>query len=130
MSPESDSIVVTNKTYSNVISYFTSAVPAMICNNTSNASGCYYNGICSDIVSKLSNLWFSFGGDGVKYVVPPQSYLTEDANALVCRVKIAKTTGNTIILGQPWFRTFYTGFDLNNNQVSFVLSVDSFGSTM
>lgn len=128
LSPESDSIIVTNKTYASVISYFSST--GFTCNNTANATGCYYNGICSDVVSKLSNIWFSFGGDGVKYVIPPQSYLLEDASALVCRVKVGRTTGNTITLGQPWFKTFYTGFDLVNNQISFVPGVDSFGSTM
>ena len=129
MSPETDTIAITSKTYTSVVSYFTSTGASLICNST-NVTGCYYNGICSDIISKLGNLWFSFG-DGMKYAVPPQSYLTEDVNALVCRVKIAKvTTGNTIILGQPWFKTFYTGFDIANNQISFVQSIDSFGSTM
>jgi hypothetical protein len=114
LSPEADSITITNKTYTSVAAYFTASVgTSMVCNNAS-VVGCYYNGLCSDIISKLGNLWFSFG-DGVKYVVPPQSYLVEDAVALVCRVKIAKTTGNTITLGQPWFRTFYTAFDLTNN---------------
>ncbi|MFS8159891.1 MAG: pepsin-like aspartyl protease [Candidatus Roizmanbacteria bacterium] len=128
MSPETDSITITTKTYTSVVSYFTSTGAGLICNSTT-VTGCYYNGLCSDIIGKLGNLWFSFT-DGVKYVVPPQSYLAEDSNALVCRVKIAKTTGNTIVLGQPWFKTFYTAFDIANNQISFVPSVDTFGSTM
>jgi hypothetical protein len=127
LSPETDTITVTNKTYTSVVAYFTSIGAGLVC-NTTNVTGCYYNGLCSDILSKFGNLWFSFGD--VKYVVPPQSYLVEDTNALVCRVKIAKTTGNTIILGQPWFRTFYTAFDITNSQISFVPSVDSFGHTM
>jgi hypothetical protein len=100
LSPEYDSLVLPTKTFTSVSSYFTTTVSGMICNSTTqNVTGCYYNGLCSDIIGKLSNLWFSFGGDGVKYVVPPQSYLTEDATALICRAKISKTTGNTITLG-------------------------------
>jgi len=125
---ELDSIVLPNVTYTALINSF-KPITGLVCNNAS-VSGCYYNGLCNDIVGKFQPFTLGFG-DGMTYILPPQSFLAEDTNALVCRVKVARGTSlNVITLGTPWFRTFYTVYDLNYMQVNFALGANSFGSIM
>jgi hypothetical protein len=70
---ESDSITVPPKSFVALSSNLTQAgfVLAAATNTFS------YNGLCSDKSSNLQNIALSFG-DGVTYVVPPQSYIMDD----------------------------------------------------
>jgi len=94
-------------------------------------NGCLYNGLCSDIIPQFPPQFqfnFTFSDDLV-YVVPYQSFLVEDAELAVCRLMVSKGANNdrSIVMGTPWFRSFYTLFDANNMQVSFALNAGGFG---
>lgn len=124
---EQDSLIIPNKTYTALITAL-KTIPGLVCTNAT-VNGCYYNGLCNDIIAKFQSFSFSFL-DGQMYTVPYQSFLVEDMNALVCRVKIARTYGNVMTLGTPWFKTFYTVYDMNYIMVNFGLGINAFGSIM
>jgi len=125
MNFEQDALIIPNKTYTALITIL-KTIPGLVCTNAS-VAGCYYNGLCNDIIPKFQSFMFSFN-DGQMYTLPYQSFLVEDANALVCRVKIARGFGNVMSLGTPWFKTFYTVYDMNYLMMNFGLGINAFGS--
>jgi len=130
---EVDSIIVPNVTYAALVASW-KPITGLVCTNNNNYNisvpNCYYNGLCTDILNKFQPFTFQFG-DGLVYTLPPSSYLLEDTTALVCRVKVLRgSSTNVISLGTPWFRTFYTVYDLNYLQLNFALGANSLGSVM
>jgi hypothetical protein len=76
---------------------------------------------CADI-STYPDLNFEFGG--VTYALPPQFYILEVEGECELLISGAELLGfgNTIILGDPFIRRFYTHFDWENQQVGFATS--------
>jgi hypothetical protein len=129
LQPEVDSLIIPNKTYT-VLSAIIQTATKMTCNSTT-VVGCFYNGPCSDIASKALPLSFTFG-DSTRFTVPIQSLLQDDPTQNVCRGKIQRAAAgsNTIVLGLPWFKSFYTIFDNNNNVAGFTVGSDSFATAL
>jgi len=89
---------------------------------------CSYAGLCSDISSKFLPIYVNFGG--ATYSISNQAYLVDDWNTLKCNIKVTKGTGNSVVFGLPWFKTYYTAFDGLNNMVGFGLTTGSFGTVI
>jgi len=112
-------------TFTKVTTLITKAVTGLTCATT---GICAYNGVCSDIVSKIAPLSFTFG-DGLFYNVPA-SYLIQDSpTAVQCILKIGKQTkGNFVSLGTPFLKAFYTVYNIAAQSVGITFATKSKGT--
>jgi len=98
----------------------------ILCNNTAFNGACFLAGVCSDYVNLFTPFEISFG-DFI-YTIPVESFLVDDVNSVNCKIMVKSSTNNYATLGQPWFRTYYTGFDSVANQIGFGMAMGSQGS--
>jgi len=124
LQPEMMTLALPAANWTNFTKQLVSSIPQLNCSN--NQTGCVYNGVCSDIAAKLLPVTVTFM-DGIKYMIPAQSYAQDDLLSNVCHVYISMSATNDFFLGMPWFRTFYTTFNVNTQSVTFATGMDSFG---
>jgi len=110
LQPELPTIAIPAANWTNFSKTLVSTIPQLNCSN--NQTGCVFNGVCSDIAAKLLPITVTFM-DGLKYTIPAQSYAQDDAISNVCHVYLSMAPTNDFYLGMPWFRTFYTTFNVN-----------------
>ena len=81
-----------------------------ICSNT------FHN--CKFFAEMLDELVFQL--DGVDYTVPPTGYLLQSLSGFGCSVLVntIEDEMGIMILGDPFFRTFYISFDYSANTIS------------
>lgn len=125
-SPEFDTIVLSNRTFSTIASAIERSMTGVNCTNPSLVGGCIYNGPCGDISAKNTSITVTFG-DSIKYLIPVSSLFVDDPAQNACRIKISRGTTPSFIFGMPWFNTYHTTFDLENKLLHFALGFDSVG---
>jgi hypothetical protein len=121
---DSPYITITPTTYTSLTTVLKGQFTGITCTTGSN---CVYSGPCSDLKGHVSNIVIEFG-DGIPYTIPVQSFLLDSTTSGTCSVMLISGTGSSVILGTPWFKTFYTVFDLNNMQISMALATNSYGA--
>jgi len=82
---------------------------------------CSFNDTCANFVGKLDYFRFCFGGRH-SFGIPISSLLMDDVN-WTCRLKVSKTTTANASIGNPFFRFFYTAFDVVQKKISFAPAV-------
>jgi len=80
--------------------------------------------ISCDTISSLPNLIITIGG--IEYTIPPSAYILQVSvlGESVCELGIMAMDlppewGDVMILGDTFIKTYYTHFDIANNQVGF-----------
>lgn len=108
-------ITLPTTTYAKVTANLTSLISGLVC-NSSFTGGCYYNGMCDTIETKLTGFKLMFSGNDT-YNLNHRLLLNDNAN-LTCFVSVVKSTTNKYIdLGAPFFMGFYTVFNVLNKQI-------------
>jgi hypothetical protein len=78
---------------------------------------------CKYFAEILDDLVFSL--DGVDYTIPPTGYLLQSLSGFGCSVLVSTVDDEMgiMILGDPFFRSFYISFDYVANTISMAPSV-------
>ena len=88
---------------------------------------CYFDGFCSEITNNLGNLVFKFI-DGTREYNVPNEYLYDASLTGKCTLNIKRHSEGYIILGNAFFKHFYTLYDIEYKQIGIALADYSGGS--